>query len=196
MNIQDWYPFFIVEYRRDTYHLTAAQHGIYRQLIDEYMMSRKPLPDHDLSLAGIARVSAQEWFEHGQVVRAFFQARDGKLFHKRCEQELHAQRMRAAKRSHDAKEAATVRWAKEKQKQRSTCDPHSDRNANALRQDATLHNTKRTLTTSVVGEGQITAQQRALLDMTVETLAMPKVGEKPIVASPELINSIQKRGRA
>jgi len=195
MNLQDWYPFFIVEYRRDTYHLTAAQHGIYRALIDEYMISRRPLPDHDLSLAGIARVSAQEWCEHGQVVRAFFQARDGKLFHKRCEQELHAQRMRAAKRSHDAKEAATVRWTKEKQKQRSTCDPHSDRNANAMRQDATLHNTKRTLTASVVGEGQFAAKRLAEAEM-LAALQAPKVGEKPIVASPELINSVRKRGTA
>lgn len=191
MNVQDWYPFFIVEYRRDTYHLTAAQHGIYRQLIDEYMMSRKPLPDHDLSLAGIARVSAQEWSEHATVVRAFFQSRDGKLFHKRCEQELHAQRMRAAKRSHDAKEAATVRWAKEKQKQRSECAPHSGRNANAMRQDATLHNTKRTLTTAVVGEG-LTPQQIAIAELTAETVAKSKVGDKGLVASPELLNSLKR----
>lgn len=195
MNVQDWYPFFIVEYRRDTYHLTAAQHGIYRQLIDEYMMSRKPLPDHDLSLAGIARVSAQEWAEHAIVVRAFFQSRDGKLFHKRCEQELHAQRMRAAKRSADAKEAATVRWAKEKQKQRSECTPHSGRNANAMRQDATLHNTIRTLTSSEVGERPIAPQRRAEAEM-LAALQAPKAGDKGLVASPELIKSLRKQGSA
>jgi uncharacterized protein YdaU (DUF1376 family) len=194
MNVQDWYPFFVVEYRRDTYHLTAAQHGIYRQLIDEYMISRKPLPDHDLSLAGIARVSAQEWAVHREVVRAFFQARDGKLFHKRCEQELHAQRMRAAKRSQDAKEAATVRWAKEKQKQRSECAPHAGGNASAMRMPATLHNNKRNLTTSVVGERQLTPQERAIAELAAETLASPKAAEKAIVASPELIQSVKRRG--
>lgn len=76
-----WYPFFVTNWRRDTYHLSAAAKGIYRELIDEYMVSGKPLPDCDSALAGIARVTAHEWGEHREVVRAFFSAKNGKLVH-------------------------------------------------------------------------------------------------------------------
>lgn len=155
----EWYPFFATDFRRDTYHLSAAADGIYRRLIDEYMVSGKPLPDNDLALAGIARVGADEWSEHREVVKAFFRLRDGRLIHKRCEQELHAQRMRAASRSRSAKEAATVRWAKEKKKQQSECESHAYRIADAMRLPATLHNNNTSLTTAVVGEGQQAAEK-------------------------------------
>jgi uncharacterized protein YdaU (DUF1376 family) len=118
------------------------------------MVTGKSLPDCDVSLAGIARVTADEWGTHREPVRAFFKARDGRLFHKRCEQELHAQRMRAASRSRSAKEAATVRWAKEKAKQRAECEPHAECNADAMRLPATLTLSKNKLTTASVVEGQ------------------------------------------
>lgn len=108
----DWYPFNPTEYRRDTYHLCAAACGIYRRLIDEYMLSRKPLPDNDASLAGIARVTIEEWSEHAAVIRAFFQPIDGKLFHKRCEKEMNAQRMLQAFYKERARIASYLRWGK------------------------------------------------------------------------------------
>ena len=156
----DWYAFNPNEFRRDTYHLGAAADGIYRRLIDEYMVTRKPLPDHDLALAGIARVTAQEWGEHREVVRAFFKSRDGKLFHKRCDRELHAQSMLAAKRSRQAKEAATVRWAKGKTNQRDGCSEHNSSNADAMLKDATLHNTSISLTSIEVGETDFSSEKK------------------------------------
>ncbi len=172
--MMDWYPFFVTEWRRDTYHLSAAAKGIYRELIDEYMLAGGPLPDNDLSLAAIARVSAQEWGEHRDAVRAFFKARDGKLVHKRCEQELNAQRIRAAKRSRNAKEAATVRWAKEKQKQWSTCDEHAGSNANAMRQPATLHNKSISLTSSEEMERQRTFERECVASSEVASIIRAK----------------------
>jgi uncharacterized protein YdaU (DUF1376 family) len=148
----DWFPWYATDFRRDTYHLSAGADGIYRRLIDEYMVSGKPLPDSDASLAAIARVSADEWSANREVVRAFFKPRDGRLVHKRCEQELHAQRMRAASRSRIAKEAATVRWAKEKLNQSPKCFVHPGGNAGAMRPPATLHNKSISLTSVEVGE--------------------------------------------
>lgn len=156
----DWYPFNVNAYRTDTYHLSAAADGIYRRLIDEYMTTGKPLPDHDLALAGIARVTADEWAAHREVLRAFFKAKDGKLYQKRCEQELHAQRMLAAERSKKARVAATQRWIKEKLKQGGICGEHAHSNASAMLGDATRHNTIRTLTTSSVGKRPQTAEKR------------------------------------
>lgn len=139
----DWYPFNPTDFRRDTYHLCAAADGIYRRLIDEYMQTGRPLPDSDAALAGIARVSTEEFAAHSPTVRALFFSKDGKLIQKRCEKELHAQRMLAASRSKKAKEAATVRWAKDKLKQNLQCDEHAQSNANAMLNDATLQDTKK-----------------------------------------------------
>ena len=133
----DWYPLNPIEFRRDTYHLSAAEDGIYRRLIDEYMIAQAPLPDNDRALAAIARVGLEEWTDCADIVRRFFQAKDGKLFHKRCEQELDAQRMLHARRSHIAKEAATVRWSKEKRNQSDECLVHTGSNASAMLPDAT-----------------------------------------------------------
>lgn len=170
----DWYPFNPTEFRRDTYHLSAAADGIYRRLIDEYMVTGKPLPDNDSALAGIGRVTAEEWAVHRDVVRAFFRANNGKLQHKRCDNELHAQRMRAASRSKKAKEAATVRWAKEKIKQRDGCEPHAEGNAHAMRLPATIHNKPISLTSSEIGE-------------------TPHVGERVIAVSPSLRASLARK---
>jgi len=149
----DWYPFNPTEYRRDTYHLSAAADGIYRRLIDEYMVTGKPLPDSDAALAGIARVTEGEWLTHRDVLRAFFKAVNGRLAHKRCDKELNAQRMRAAERSKRAKEAATLRWAKEKIKQRDGCNTHAGSNADAMPMPATIHNNTNLLSTASIVEG-------------------------------------------
>lgn len=195
MSLNDWYPFNPIAYRRDTYHLNVAQHGIYRALIDEYMLTGKPLPDHDASLAGIARATAAEWDAHKDIIRAFFKARDGKLIHSRCERELHAQSMRAAERSKKAKEAATIRWVKEKRKQWTECYPHAPRNADAMLNDATLHNKPISLTSSELGERLKPSekvsdeQKRAANEATKEFLAETCRD----IASPELRKIMAKK---
>lgn len=102
----EWYPFFIRDYRRDTLHLSLAQDGAYRRLIDEYMVLREPLPDNDVSLARILGVALADWIEVAVAVRTFFRARDGQLFHKRCDQELRAQDLRKIRNSEKGKKAA------------------------------------------------------------------------------------------
>ena len=39
-----YYQFNIGDYRRDTAHLSHLEHGIYRSLIDTYMLEESPLP--------------------------------------------------------------------------------------------------------------------------------------------------------
>lgn len=107
-----WYPFNIMDFRKDTYHLSAAAEGIYRRLIDEYMLTGGSLPDNDGSLAGIARVEPCEWDTHSKTIRAFFKAQNGRLFHKRCEIELHSQAIAKASRTARGKLGGLVRWGK------------------------------------------------------------------------------------
>lgn len=133
-----WYPFDIVDFRKDTYHLNVAAEGIYRRLIDEYMFRRSALPDNDDSLAGIARITADDWEAHKTTIRAFFIARSGKLFHKRCETEINAQSMRAACRTAQGKMAAAARWHKHKQHQSNGMHEQCSSNARSMLNDATL----------------------------------------------------------
>jgi uncharacterized protein YdaU (DUF1376 family) len=74
----DWYPWYPVLFRADTPHLNEVEEGVYRRLIDWHMETRRPLPDDDRALAGIARVSAERWARYAPVIRAFFHSRSGK----------------------------------------------------------------------------------------------------------------------
>lgn len=84
----DWFKSFPADYRDDTWHLTLAEHGAYKLLIDHYMHHEKPLPDNDNALASIVGVDPQTWALVSVNVREFFTPKKGKLVHKRCETEL------------------------------------------------------------------------------------------------------------
>lgn len=125
----DWYPFFVIDYRRDTRHLTLAQDAAYRRLIDEYMLTREALPNNDAALSRIIGIPTTEWGELAPVVRRFFKPKNDKLIHKRCERELRAQELRNKANSNRGKKAALTRWFKTK-----------GLNARPMLTDATLHN--------------------------------------------------------
>lgn len=139
----DWYPFFAVDYRRDTYHLSLAEDGAYRRLIDEYMMTREALPNDNVALARILGIPTTEWEELAPRIRPFFKSRNDKLIHKRCEQELRAQDTRSSRYSDRAKKAAMTKWLK-----------HKGLNAKRMLNGATLHNTSKTTTSEYDAEAE------------------------------------------
>ena len=108
----DFYRWNIEKYRKATRHLSAFQHGCYRLLIDEYMETREPLPDNDLALANICRISPDQWADDASIIRAFFKPKDGLLFHDYCDSELDYQDSTARFRSEKAQKAAKKRWSK------------------------------------------------------------------------------------
>ncbi len=108
----DWYPWFVDDFRRDTLHLSLAEDGAYRRLIDEYMRIRGPLPGDDASLARVLGVGLDEWLAVAPKVRRYFRFQQGRLMHKRCEQELRAQELRSKVKSESGKKAALTRWGK------------------------------------------------------------------------------------
>jgi uncharacterized protein YdaU (DUF1376 family) len=110
----DWYPFFVVDYRRDTYHLSLSEDGAYRRLIDEYMLSREPLPNDDAALARILGIPTTEWDAVKASVKKFFRAKNDRLHHKRCEQEIRAQVLRDRRLSERSKKSASTRSKKTK----------------------------------------------------------------------------------
>lgn len=110
----DWYPFDIIAYRRDTRHLSLEEDGCYRRLIDEYMITREPLPNNDAALARIVGIPKTEWDRLATVVRRFFRLRNDKLFHKRCERELRAQNARHNRNSEKASKGGKAKAFKDK----------------------------------------------------------------------------------
>lgn len=129
----DWFPWYRELYRADTLHLTLAEDGAYRRLIDEYMTLRQPLPNNPRALARLLGVSLEEWLAVSENVLSFFKQDGGVLRHKRCDKELDAQDARAKKRSERAQKAAEKRWGKQQDK----CYEHARSNANAMLGDAT-----------------------------------------------------------
>lgn len=84
MTTRPWMPLYVADYRADTAHLSAAQHGAYLLLIMHYWQTGK-LPLDDSALARIACMSLAEWRRAKPVVSAFFTA---DWHHKRIDAEL------------------------------------------------------------------------------------------------------------
>lgn len=84
MAARPWMPLYIADYRADTAHLSAAQHGAYLLLIMHYWTTGG-LPDDDGALARIACMTPTEWRKTKPIVVTFFST-DWK--HKRIDSEL------------------------------------------------------------------------------------------------------------
>jgi uncharacterized protein YdaU (DUF1376 family) len=81
-------PMFWGDYLRDTGHLSPAEHGAYLMLIAHQWTTAKPLPDSDVMLARIAKMTAREWRSAKPVIEPFFTVRNGEWSQKRVEAEL------------------------------------------------------------------------------------------------------------
>jgi uncharacterized protein YdaU (DUF1376 family) len=99
-----WMPLYIADYRADTAHLSAAEHGAYLLLIMHYW-STGGLPDDDRPLARIACMSVAEWRRARPTLAGFFQ---NKWTHKRINSEL----ARAAEISSKRRASAEQRYSK------------------------------------------------------------------------------------
>lgn len=90
-----WMPLDIPDYRADTAHLGALEHGIYLLLIMHYWQTGS-LPDDDKLLARIACATPTEWRGARSVIEKFFLPG---WKHKRIEMELQKARSISGKRS-------------------------------------------------------------------------------------------------
>ena len=99
-----YYPHHIGDYRRDTGHLTLLEHGIYRQLLDLYYITEKPL-DKEVAKRLIGVRNTDELQTYYGVLTEFFQEIDGKYVHKRCDYEI----SRFKDKSDKAKKSINIR---------------------------------------------------------------------------------------
>lgn len=108
-----WMPFYVGDYLADTMLLTTLQHGAYLLLMLACWKSGGSLPDDDVALATAARLAPADWRRCAPALRQFFDARDGRLFHKRISHELERAQSLSDKRTEAGKKGG--RPAKENQ---------------------------------------------------------------------------------
>jgi uncharacterized protein YdaU (DUF1376 family) len=84
MTKRPWMPLYVADYRNDTVHLSAAQHGAYLLLIMHYWTTGG-LPHDEAALARIAAMSRQQWAKNRSTVMSFFSIT---LSHKRLDIEI------------------------------------------------------------------------------------------------------------
>lgn len=101
-------PLYVADYLVDTHHLDALEHGAYLLLIMAYWQRREPLPDDDVRLARLARVSVEAWAGLRGTVAEFFLIGEGVWRHKRIDAELsrYADKAEKARAAGQARQAA------------------------------------------------------------------------------------------
>jgi uncharacterized protein YdaU (DUF1376 family) len=120
-----YYQHHIGDYRKDTSHLSLLEHGIYRQLLDLYYITEKPLDKKSIRLIG-ARTD-QEIAMAELILNEFFEKKGTKYFHKRCDDEIQNYKLK----SKSASESSKKRWNNIKNLQDANAMPtQSERNAN------------------------------------------------------------------
>ncbi|CAL8974506.1 hypothetical protein RHODGE_RHODGE_03304 [Rhodoplanes serenus] len=124
-----WMPLYIADYRADTSHLNAAEHGAYLLLIMHYWTTGG-LPDDDRQLARIACMTTAEWRRARSTVAAFFEAG---WRHKRIDRELARVDETSSKYAERARKAASKRWSKPDVQQDVQQDvKHADEHASSM----------------------------------------------------------------
>ena len=76
----------IADYRKDTMHLSLLEHGVYRQLLDQYYLQEGALPlDQDRICRLINAKTLEEKEAVFHVLQDFFIKNDAGYVHKRCD---------------------------------------------------------------------------------------------------------------
>lgn len=126
-----WYPFQPLLFANETRGLTPIARGMYRDLIDHYMVTGKPILDSDDEIMSICRIPystdpmlMQCYRDACSMLRAYFtHEKEGYLTHKKCEKVLKEQDAKKRERKNRAKKAAQKRW--EKQEDNATSIPQA-----------------------------------------------------------------------
>jgi uncharacterized protein YdaU (DUF1376 family) len=106
MTSSPWMPLYIADYRADTAHLNAAEHGAYLLLIMHYW-STGGLPDDDRQLARIACMTTWQWRRVRPTIRGFFN--DG-WEHTRINRELQRAKNLSLNNQKNGAVGARKRW--------------------------------------------------------------------------------------
>ena len=115
-----YYNHNIGDYRRDTAHLTLLEHGVYRQLLDQYYLDEAPIEKDLQKIHRFLSIKTEEEKNAlTNVLQDFFMETEDGYVHKRCNDTIQEYQNKSEK----ASQAAKIRWDKQ---------THSERIPNAL----------------------------------------------------------------
>lgn len=84
-----YYPHNIADYRKDTRFLTKLQHWAYRELLDEYYLSERPITKNEKDLFWrMGATTDEEQNAVKTVLQGFFEETEDGFIHKRCDVEI------------------------------------------------------------------------------------------------------------
>lgn len=124
-----WMPLYVADYLADTSRLTTEQHGAYLLLLIDYWRNGS-LPDDDVVLAQITRMTPDAWSNARSTLQAYFKHEDGRWVHNRVEAELLKAKQSREKAKSRASAAAKARWDAS-----SNAQSNATSNAKAMRED-------------------------------------------------------------
>jgi uncharacterized protein YdaU (DUF1376 family) len=105
-----YYNHNIGDYRRDTAHLTLLEHGVYRQLLDQYYLDEAPIEKDLNKIHRYLQIKTEEEKNAlTNVLQDFFMETENGYVHKRCDDTIQEYQ----KKSEVASKAAKARWDKE-----------------------------------------------------------------------------------
>lgn len=127
-----YYKHYIGDYQRHTGHLSLAQDGAYRRMMDHYYSTEEPLPADSATLYRICgAMEKQERAAVDFVVRTFFIESNGRLHHQRIDEEIAIaqEKIRNLKANASAggKQSGSVRSSKKE----AFASPNAEANAEA-----------------------------------------------------------------
>jgi len=109
-----WYPFYIGDYVRHTGHLSLAEEGAYRRLLDHYYSTGKPLPASIEHLYRICRAfSEAERAAVDVVLESFFTLQGEQYSNRRADKEIAKSKAISAERAKAGKAGSQKRWQKD-----------------------------------------------------------------------------------
>ena len=110
-----YYNHNIGDYRRDTAHLTLLEHGVYRQLLDQYYLDEAPIEKDLNKIHRYLQIKTEEEKNAlTNVLQDFFMETEDGYVHKRCDDTITEYQSKSEK----ASKAAKIRWNKETQSER------------------------------------------------------------------------------
>lgn len=105
-----FFPLYVGDYARDTFHLTTEEHGAYLLLLMASWSQNGRLSDDKKELAAITKTSPEKWRTLAPKMRAFFVVENGEWIHPRVAKEAEKAENQMLKKSEAGKKGAASRW--------------------------------------------------------------------------------------
>jgi len=112
-----YYSHNISDYRADTAHLSAVEHGIYRQLIDWYYLDERPIPTETQVVIRRLRLGSESEIQAlKNVLSDFFILQEDGFHQSRCDEEIASYRAMSQRNRENGKRGGRPKLGTEPEK--------------------------------------------------------------------------------